>query len=73
MNETQRSGPTAMLTFNLQSFDDGPYEITRELLAFLKTIDVKVTFFVVGKQVTAWPEILKEAYDQGHEIGIHTW
>ncbi|KAL9556466.1 hypothetical protein MBANPS3_001859 [Mucor bainieri] len=55
------------------SFDDGPYEITRELLAFLKTIDVKVTFFVVGKQVTAWPEILKEAYDQGHEIGIHTW
>lgn len=62
-----------MLTFNLQSFDDGPYEITRELLAFLKTIDVKVTFFVVGKQVTAWPEILKEAYDQGHEIGIHTW
>ncbi|KAI7873720.1 uncharacterized protein EV154DRAFT_527829 [Mucor mucedo] len=55
------------------SFDDGPYEITRELLAYLKTIDVKVTFFVVGKQVIMWPEVLKEAYDQGHEIGIHTW
>ncbi|KAI8645678.1 hypothetical protein BD408DRAFT_338207 [Parasitella parasitica] len=55
------------------SFDDGPYEITRELLAYLKTINVKVTFFVVGKQVITYPEILKEAYDQGHEIGIHTW
>lgn len=55
------------------SFDDGPYEITRELLAYLKTINVKVTFFVVGKQVIAWPEILKQAYDEGHEIGIHTW
>ncbi|KAI7906084.1 uncharacterized protein BX663DRAFT_498717 [Cokeromyces recurvatus] len=55
------------------SFDDGPYEITRELLAFLKSIDRKVTFFVVGKQVISMPEVLKEAYDQGHEIGIHTW
>ncbi|KAI8090258.1 uncharacterized protein B0P05DRAFT_577734 [Gilbertella persicaria] len=55
------------------SFDDGPYEITRELLSYLKSIDRKVTFFVVGKQVITWPEILKEAYDQGHEIGVHTW
>ncbi|KAI9478372.1 MAG: hypothetical protein EXX96DRAFT_483780 [Benjaminiella poitrasii] len=55
------------------SFDDGPYPITRELLTYLKSIDRKVTFFVVGKQVIEWPEILKEAYDQGHEIGIHTW
>ncbi|KAI8373360.1 hypothetical protein BD560DRAFT_350940 [Blakeslea trispora] len=55
------------------SFDDGPYEITRELLKYLKSIDRKVTFFVVGKQVIMWPEVLKEAYDQGHEIGIHTW
>ncbi|CAO3614814.1 unnamed protein product [Mucor hiemalis] len=55
------------------SFDDGPYEITRELLAYLKTINVKVTFFVVGKQVITWPEVMKQAYDEGHEIGIHTW
>ncbi|RCH86317.1 chitin deacetylase, partial [Rhizopus stolonifer] len=55
------------------SFDDGPYEITRTLLAYLKTIDVKVTFFVVGKQVINNPEILRLAYDEGHEIGIHTW
>ncbi|KAG2236467.1 hypothetical protein INT48_003258 [Thamnidium elegans] len=55
------------------SFDDGPYEITRELLAYFKSINVKVTFFVVGRQVITWPEVLKEAYDQGHEIGIHTW
>jgi peptidoglycan/xylan/chitin deacetylase (PgdA/CDA1 family) len=42
-------------------------------LAYLKTINVKVTFFVVGKQVINNPEILRQAYDEGHEIGIHTW
>ncbi|KAI9260176.1 hypothetical protein BY458DRAFT_491828 [Sporodiniella umbellata] len=55
------------------SFDDGPYEITKTLLNYLKTINVKVTFFVVGKQVIANPDILRLAYDEGHEIGIHTW
>ncbi|KAG1223778.1 hypothetical protein G6F35_004447 [Rhizopus arrhizus] len=55
------------------SFDDGPYEVTKDLLAYLKTINVKVTFFVVGKQVINNPEILRQAYDEGHEIGIHTW
>ncbi|KAI8972337.1 hypothetical protein BDB01DRAFT_845117 [Pilobolus umbonatus] len=55
------------------SFDDGPYQITKELLAYLKKIDVKVTFFVVGIQVIAHPEVMKQAFDEGHEIGIHTW
>lgn len=55
------------------SFDDGPYQITKELLTYLKSIDVKVTFFVVGIQVIAHPEVMKQAYDEGHEIGIHTW
>lgn len=55
------------------SFDDGPYMITKELLAYLKSIDVKVTFFVVGIQVLLYPEVMKQAFDEGHEIGIHTW
>jgi peptidoglycan/xylan/chitin deacetylase (PgdA/CDA1 family) len=43
------------------------------LLAFLKSINVKVTFFVVGKQAILYPEIIKQAFDEGHEIGVHTW
>ncbi|KAI8874872.1 carbohydrate esterase family 4 protein [Backusella circina FSU 941] len=55
------------------SFDDGPYPVTLELLAYLRTINVKVTFFVVGKQAVLYPEIVRQAFNEGHEIGVHTW
>jgi peptidoglycan/xylan/chitin deacetylase (PgdA/CDA1 family) len=34
---------------------------------------VKVTFFVLGGQLHKYADILKFAYDSGHQIGIHTW
>jgi peptidoglycan-N-acetylglucosamine deacetylase len=58
---------TIMLTF-----DDGPSEYTPEILKILKLRGIKATFFVVGSQAIRRP-ILKEIYDQGHEIGNHTY
>ncbi|KAH9246476.1 hypothetical protein BASA81_015981 [Batrachochytrium salamandrivorans] len=55
------------------SFDDGPSDPTPKLLDYLKQANLKVTFFVVGSRVSENPQILKRAYDEGHQIGIHTW
>nr|CAG8439515.1 9661_t:CDS:2 [Entrophospora candida] len=46
---------------------------TTTLLDYLDTINVHVTFFVVGSRAITNPLILKRAVDSGHQIGIHTW
>ena len=55
------------------TFDDGPKKDTGIILDILKTKDVKATFFVVGKQVDVFPELLKRVAAEGHEIGDHTY
>lgn len=56
------------------TFDDGPDAIgTPQILDVLKKHDVKATFFVVGQKVQKHPELVKQTYMQGHEIGNHTW
>lgn len=56
------------------TFDDGPHPYyTEQLLKGLKERDVKVTFFITGKSAEAYPEIVKEIYEDGHLIGNHTY
>lgn len=56
------------------TFDDGPHPYyTEQLLKGLKERDVKVTFFITGKNAEAYPEIVKEIYEEGHLIGNHTY
>lgn len=56
------------------TFDDGPDEdFTPQILDILKKYDVKATFFVVGEKVGWNPELLKREYEEGHEIGNHTF
>ena len=56
------------------TFDDGPdRDFTPQVLDILKKNDVKATFFVVGENVEWNPEILKRQYNEGHEIGNHTF
>lgn len=56
------------------TFDDGPHPYyTRQLLKGLKERNVKVTFFITGQNVEAYPEIVKEIYADGHLIGNHTY
>ncbi len=56
------------------TFDDGPSAITtNQLLDGLKQYNANVTFFVLGNRVEANQNILKRAYQEGHEIGSHTY
>ena len=56
------------------TFDDGPNTATTEvLLNGLSKYNAKVTFFVLGNKVNSNSTILKRAYDEGNQIGSHTY
>ncbi len=56
------------------TFDDGPHAtLTPKLLDILKARHVKATFYVVGENAAEYPDILKRAVAEGHEIGNHSW
>ena len=56
------------------TFDDGPHPVyTPEILDILAKYDVKGTFFVVGSNMEAYPEIVCQTVEAGHEIGNHTY
>lgn len=56
------------------TFDDGPTSnITPQILEILDDYQVKATFFVLGKQAEANPDILKSIVEKGHAIGIHSY
>ncbi|MEM6765995.1 MAG: polysaccharide deacetylase family protein [Bacteroidota bacterium] len=56
------------------TFDDGPTaEITSWVVDQLEQFQAKATFFVIGKNVKAHPEILRSTLQQGHTVGNHTY
>ena len=56
------------------TFDDGPNELyTRQILDILKKYKVKATFFLIGKNVEAFPLVAKRIAEDGHCIGNHTY
>jgi peptidoglycan/xylan/chitin deacetylase (PgdA/CDA1 family) len=55
------------------TFDDGPHATnTPRLLDLLKERNVKATFFMVGTNVEAYPEIVKRIVSEGHEVASHS-
>ncbi len=56
------------------TFDDGPYPpYTQQVLNVLKENGVPATFFVVGKNVERYPELVKRIVEEGHQLGNHTY
>ena len=56
------------------TFDDGPHPTyTSQILDLLKEYDAKATFFVLGMYAEKYPDLLKRQYQEGHEIGNHTF
>jgi peptidoglycan-N-acetylglucosamine deacetylase len=54
------------------TFDDGPHpRFTRDILLTLKKEQVPATFFLVGKKVEAFPDVVREIVGAGHEVGLH--
>ena len=56
------------------SFDDGPdRRWTPRILDILKEKKVPAVFFVIGEEGNQSPDLLRREYDEGHEIGNHTF
>jgi peptidoglycan-N-acetylglucosamine deacetylase len=56
------------------TFDDGPWpKFTNQILEILKKEDIKATFFWIGRNLNAFPEIGLQVVAEGHAIGNHTW
>jgi peptidoglycan-N-acetylglucosamine deacetylase len=54
------------------TFDDGPHpEGTPRILELLATAGARATFFVVGEQVRARPELVRRALADGHAVALH--
>lgn len=56
------------------TFDDGPHpRYTPLILDILEEFEIKATFFAVGSNVEAYPELVKRIATEGHELGNHTY
>ena len=56
------------------TFDDGPSSnYTPRILKILRDKGVKATFFVVGANAALESSILRDIYNDGHDIGNHTF
>lgn len=56
------------------TFDDGPAVAeTATLLEHLAQYQARATFFVVGQNAAAHPDLLRAEVEAGHEVGNHSW
>jgi peptidoglycan/xylan/chitin deacetylase (PgdA/CDA1 family) len=63
------SGDAVALTF-----DDGPHPgYTDRILDILAELDVRATFFCVGKNAERHPGLLRRLRSEGHAIGTHSY
>lgn len=54
------------------TFDDGPSKYTLDIVNILEEYNASATFFEVGYNIKAHPEITKEVSDRGFEVANHT-
>lgn len=56
------------------TFDDGPdLRFTPSILDILDFYQIKATFFLVGLRVEKYPDVVARIYEDGHQIGNHTF
>lgn len=55
------------------TFDDGPGKYTKKIAKCLKNNDSRATYFVVGNRINTYKSELKYAYQNGNEIGNHSY
>ncbi len=69
LHQLGRVGRAVALTF-----DDGPHpKITPWILDQLDRVGAKATFFLVGKQVDLYPELVREILARGHTVASHSY
>jgi peptidoglycan-N-acetylglucosamine deacetylase len=56
------------------TFDDGPHPgSTERVLEILAELNVRATFFCVGKNAERYPSLLRRLRSEGHAIGSHSY
>lgn len=56
------------------TFDDGPHpELTPRLLDVLAELRVRATFFLIGREVEKFPEVVRRMIVEGHSVGHHSY
>ena len=55
------------------TFDDGPGEHTLPIALFLNSLNIRATFFVVGKYAQSHLEVLGKLKELGHLVANHTY
>src|ERR1039458_3133077 len=56
------------------TFEDGPSSmLTPQVLKILADRNAKATFFVVGESALSHPDIVKQEFAAGHEVGTRSW
>ncbi len=54
------------------TFDDGPNEhTTPKVLEILEGAGIQATFFVLGREVGKYPDVIRNMARAGHEIALH--
>lgn len=54
------------------TFDDGPSDISGQLLDVLDKYQMKATFFMVGLRIKEHPEVVKRMHKEGFGLGLHS-
>lgn len=56
------------------TFDDGPQPVfTPQILDVLQRYGVPATFFCIGRQVQAYPAVVRRTFQEGNVVGNHSW
>lgn len=55
------------------TFDDGPSDLTPEVLDLLDEYDAKATFFVIYTDNEQYTSYLKEIVERGHTLALHSY
>jgi cellulose synthase/poly-beta-1,6-N-acetylglucosamine synthase-like glycosyltransferase/peptidoglycan/xylan/chitin deacetylase (PgdA/CDA1 family)/spore germination protein YaaH len=56
------------------TFDDGPDpDWTPKILDILKAKGVRASFFIIGENAQAYPDLVQRILAEGHDIGNHTF
>lgn len=56
------------------TFDDGPNPVyTPQILEIFREAGARATFFMIGEQMEANPDVVRAVHAEGHEIGNHTY
>ena len=56
------------------TFDDGPNQAnTEKIMNILKQENIRATFFLTGQNVERYPDVVRQLYQSGNAIGIHSY